>query len=103
MTATSEELFAAKQEAAKEAPAAGRTYTSRECLPPPMGIVMEQAFATPAMDRAATECPMERPRPKLVKVVPTGVMASKSARRTESVPGSHPAAVMLVRPDALAA
>ena len=46
---------------------------------------------------------MERPRPKLVKVVPRGTMASNRARSTESVPGSQPAAVMLTLLPALAA
>ena len=55
---------------------------------------MDVASLTPRMALAATECPIERPLPKLVKVVPLGVMASKRARNTESVPGSHPAAVM---------
>ncbi len=41
---------------------------------------------------------MERPRPKLVKVVPTGTIASKRARMAESVPGSHPAAVTATAP-----
>ena len=42
------------------------TYTMRRCMPSPTGIVMERASLTPAFERTQTECPMERPGPKLV-------------------------------------
>ncbi len=47
----------------------------------------------PSTALAAAECPILLPLPKLVNVTPTGIIASSIALITESLPGSHPAAV----------
>src|SRR5690606_39921461 len=68
-----------------------------------MGTVSDTASATPSRARTAVEWPMLTPGPKLVYVTPRGAMASSSARTTESVPGSQPAATTATQPRALAA
>ena len=67
----------------------------RRWMPSPSGMVTDNAFLTPFLERTQTLWPIDIPGPKLVYDNPLGAKLCIKVRTIESEPGSQPAAITL--------